>query len=299
VTGAPLSQARDTPWAERASGFEQAVKWLVFALLCFAIIYPFIFVLGTSISNIDDQIAGGGVVLFPQHPTLGAYQLMFSGGVVARALQVSIGITVVGTLLSLAGTTTLAYALSRPIVGRRRLVLFVLFTLLFNAGIIPNYLLVKQLGLLNTYASLILPVLINTFNLVVMRQFFMEIPQDLIDSARMDGAGELRILLRIVLPLSTAVIAVIALFYAVSYWNAFFNALLYISDQNRLPLQVAVRQFVLQNTALGTGDTLLGAATPESTKMAIVMVATIPILLVYPLLQRYFTRAVLSGAIKG
>ena len=172
--------------------------------------------------------------------------------------------------------------------------------MLFTPGIIPNYLVVKELGLLNTYAALILPVMINVFNLVVMRQFFMEIPEELIDSARIDGAGELRILWSIILPLSKPVIAVIGLFYAVAYWNSFFAALLYLNDNSQWPLQMIVRMYVLQGSSLnaaGAGD---GAPlVPQSLQMAVVVCAVIPILIVYPFLQRYFTAGVLSGAIKG
>ena len=162
---------------------------------------------------------------------------------------------------------------------------------------------VKQLGLLNSYASLILPVALNAFNLVVMRQFFLEIPHELVDSAKIDGASELRILWSVVLPLSGAVVAVIALLYAVFYWNAFFQALLYLSDSSMWPLQLVLRQYVIQGSPLPgvTAYSAPGGAPPptQSIQMAVVVVATIPILLVYPFLQRYFTKGVLTGAIKG
>src|SRR5207253_1368751 len=134
-----------------------------------------------------------------------------------------------------------------PIPGRKRLVWLVILTLFFNVGIIPNYLLVRELGLLDTYASLILPVLVNAFYLVIMRQFFLDLPSDLLESARIDGASEPRVLVSIVLPLSGAVVAVVTLFYAVAYWNAFFNALLYLTDNSMWPLQLIVRQYVLQS----------------------------------------------------
>ncbi len=212
-------------------------------------------------------------------------------------------ITAVGTLLSLAVTTGLAYGLSRPVVGRRPLLMLALLSLLFQPGIIPSYLVVKQLGLLNTYASLIVPVALNAFNLVVMRQFFMDIPQELIDSAKIDGAGELHILFRIVLPLSGAVLAVVALLYAVFYWNAFFQALLYLQDSAMWPLQLVLRQYVIQGSPLPgvTAYSAPGGSPPptQSIQMAVVVVATLPILLVYPFLQKYFTKGVLTGAIKG
>lgn len=174
--------------------------------------------------------------------------MLGGSSVVGRSLLVSLGVTFVGTTLSMAMTVLMAYGLSRTrdVPGSRFVLIMVLGTLLFGAGIIPNFLLVKQLGLLDTYASLILPGVINAFNLVVIRNFFMEIPTELYDSARMDGANELQILLRIVLPLSKAVMAVIALFYAVAYWNEFFNALLYLNDTAKWPVQLVLRQFVLE-----------------------------------------------------
>src|SRR5262249_17393204 len=188
-----------------------------------------------------DVLKHGGLVIWPEHPTLNSYRTIFAGGVVTRAITVSVGITVIGTLLSLAVTIGMAYGLSRRIWGSRFFLLLALTTLLFTPGIIANYLAVKQLGLLNTYASLILPVLVNAFNLVVLPQFFMNIPQEVIDSAKIDGANDWDVLLSIILPLSKAVIAVVALFYAVGYWNNFFQALLYLNDSAMWPLQLVLR----------------------------------------------------------
>jgi putative aldouronate transport system permease protein len=266
-------------------------------------IYPFITVVATSLATQEELTRKGGLILlWPDQPTLTAYRTIFSGGIVTRATMVSIGITVIGTVLSLVTTTAMAYALSRPIIFGRAILMMVLFTLLFAPGIIPNYLVVKQLGLLNTYAALILPVMISAFNLVVMRQFFMGIPGELIDSARIDGAGDFKILTHIVLPLSGAVIAVVALFYAVAYWNAFFNAMLYLNNNSMWPLQLVLRNYVVQGSPLpgsaSPGDEA-GVPPAEAMHMAVLVVALVPILLLYPFLQRYFTRGVLSGAIKG
>jgi ABC-type glycerol-3-phosphate transport system permease component len=266
----------------------------------FAIVYPFVSVLATSLASEPDVVKNGGLVIWPEHPTLNAYRTLFAGGVVTRAITVSIAVTVFGTLLSMAATIGMAYGLSRQVWGGKYFLLLALFTLLFTPGIIPNYLAVKQYGLLNTYASLILPVLVSAFNLVVLRQFFMNIPGELLDSARIDGANDWDILLRIVLPLSKAVVAVVALFYAVSYWNDFFNALLYLNDASMWPLQLVLRLYVVQGAALPYGSDVAENLPPvQSIQMAVVVVAMIPILFVYPFLQRYFTRGVLSGAIKG
>ena len=295
------SAAGERPaWLERENLLERSVKIGVFAVVIFAVVYPFLSVLATSLASEPDVIKNGGLVIWPEHPTLNAYRTIFAGGVVTRAITVSMGITVVGTLLSLAVTIGMAYGLSRRVWGGKYFLLLALFTLLFTPGIIPNYLAVKQYGLLNSYASLILPVLVSAFNLVVLRQFFMNIPGELLDSARIDGANDWDILLKIVLPLSKAVVAVVALFYAVSYWNDFFNALLYLNDNSMWPLQLVLRLYVVQGAPLPTAGEVLENAPPlESIQMAVVMVAVVPILLVYPFLQRYFTQGVLSGAIKG
>src|SRR5207237_3167231 len=215
-------------WLEQETTLQRVVKIAVFTVVIAVVVYPFLSVLATSLASEVDVVKNGGLVIWPEHPTLNAYRTIFAGGVVTRAITVSIAITVIGTLLSMAATIGMAYGLSRQVWGGKYFLLLALFTLLFTPGIIPNYLAVKQYGLLNTYASLILPVLVRAFNLVVLRQFFMNIPSELLDSGRIDGANDWDILLRIVLPLSKAVVAVVALFYAVSYWNDFFNALLYL-----------------------------------------------------------------------
>jgi len=288
-------------WLEQETLLQRGVKFAVFAVILFVIIYPFFSVVATSLASDQDVIKNGGLVIWPEHPTWNSYRTIFAGGVVTRAAMVSVGITVIGTLLSMAMTVGMAYGLSRKIVGGKWILLLALTTLLFTPGIIPNYLAVKQYGLLNTYASLILPVVISAFNLVVLRQFFMGIPSELIDSAKIDGANDFDVLLRIVLPLSKAVLAVIALFYAVNtYWNAFFNALLYLNDSSMWPLQLVLRLYVVQGAPLPTAGEALDSVPPlQSLQMAVVVVALVPILLVYPFLQRYFTSGVLSGAIKG
>jgi putative aldouronate transport system permease protein len=208
---------------------------------------------------------------------------------------------VVGTALSLVATTLLAYGLSRRgTLLHRPMLAIVLLPLLFTPGIIPSYLIVKNLGLLDTYWSLILPVVVNAFNVIVLRAFFMELPQEVMDSARIDGAGDFTVLWRIVLPMSKAVLAVIALFYAVAYWNSFFNALLYINDTAKWPLQLVLRTYVVNQAELGV-DQLGGTELPprEAVQMAILVLSIIPILLVYPFVQRHFTKGVLVGAVKG
>jgi putative aldouronate transport system permease protein len=263
----------------------------------------------TSISTESSVADAGGLVIIPHGITFGAYTNLLAGGVVTRSVIVSTGITLVGTTLSVAVTVMAAYGLSRPnSFGHRPLLFVILLTFLFAPGIIPTYLLVQSLGLLDSYASLILPGAVAAFNLVVVRSFFMNsIPQELIDSARLDGASDFRILWNIVLPLSKAVTAVIALFYGVGYWNAFFNALLYLSSNDKYPLQLILRAYVLQGQPIAgvnsvqqaAANSLTGAVPTLAIKMAVITLAIIPVLVVYPFVQRHFTKGVIIGAVKG
>ena len=273
-------------------------------VLCGLVIIPFLGVVSTSLADAEQIARAGGLVLWPEAPTLSAYRSIFAGGVVTQALQVSIGVTVVGTGLSLAATALGAYALAQPtMIGRRVILLVFLLSMLFSPGMIPTYLMVKQLGLINSLWSLILPTMVSAFNLVVMRAFFMNLPNELTESARIDGASEWQVFTRIVLPLSKAVLAVIGLFYAVNYWNAFFNALLYIDDASKWPMQLVLRTYVVNDIQLGSGD--LGGGTTEllppqpAIQMAILVVSLVPILIIYPFLQRHFAKGVLTGAVKG
>lgn len=317
-TGKPHTVAPPTPrrnpnrpiWMEEPPPAAKAGKALLLAVITLVVAFPAYVILLTSVSSEATVNEAGGLVVVPGEITLDAYIRIFSGGIVTRAVIVSTGVTVVGTLLSLAVTILAAYGLSRPgSLFHRPLLFFVLLTFLIGPGIIPSYLLVSSLGLTNTYAALILPIAVNAFNLVVMRAFFMNIPRDLIDSARIDGANDFKILWRVVMPLSKAVIAVIGLFYAVAYWNNFFQALLFISDSDMWPVQLVLRQYVVQGSQLPTGvggvptsAEVLGemaSAAPLSIKMAIVVITVIPAVIIYPFVQRHFTKGVIIGAIKG
>jgi putative aldouronate transport system permease protein len=278
----------------------QAAKAVALTAVVLLVCVPFLVILSTSLAAPREVVANGGWVLWPEDPTLQAYRDILDGGIVTHALAVSAGVTVVGTLLSLACTVTLAYALSRPgVFGGKPVLLLVLFTFLFPPGMIPSFLLVKELGLLGSYGSLVFPVLVNVFNLVVLRGFFQGIPEELYEAARLDGAGDWRVLWSIVLPLSKAALAVVGLFYAVAYWNSWFYASLYL-ESDRWPLQQVLRTYVVAGS--GLTDTTTGEATvnaPQTIQMAVLVIATVPILLVYPFLQKYFTKGVLTGAVKS
>lgn len=287
------------PWMGAPSPTMQALKVAAIAMIGVVMLYPFLYVIMFSFADAGSVTSGQ---LIPTSFSTAAYDSIFAGGVVTRSLLVTAGVTITGTLLSLFFTATLAYGLTRTrdVPFAKGAMVLVLCTMFFGAGIIPNYLLIKQLGLLDSYWALILPGLISAFNMIVMRNFFMELPQELLESARIDGASEFRIFGSIVLPLSKAVIAVIALFYAVGYWNSFFNALLYINDTTKWPIQLVLNQYVVQGNALSDLQAPDQPAPPAQTvQMAIVVVATLPILVVYPFAQRFFTKGVLTGAIKG
>jgi putative aldouronate transport system permease protein len=289
-------------WMEPPTIQGQVLKAIFLSAVGVAMLFPFVYVVAVSFSSARDVLSGG-LILWPKNPSLEAYQSIFRGGIVARALGVSIGLVVIGTTLKMIATTTLAFGLSKRGVPGAKFVLFlVIGTLLFRPGLIPSYLMVKTLGMIDTYQSLILPGLISAFYLIILRNFIMNIPQELIEAARLDGASDWQVLWEVVLPLSKAVLAVIALFYGVDIWNAFFNAVLYINDASMWPIQLVLRQYVLQGSMLASALTLDPNQPPppaQTLQMAIVVVATLPILLVYPFLQRYFTRGVLTGAIKG
>ncbi|WP_246147926.1 carbohydrate ABC transporter permease [Nonomuraea turkmeniaca] len=296
-------RSRRPVWMGEPSKLGFGARGLVLGLGCLAVLVPFWAVLMTSIASPEEINRAGGFVLWTNEPTLDSYRAVLSGGIVTRALLVSAGITVVGTALSLVSTIALAYALSRPgSLLQKPILLMTVFTLLFNPGIIPMYLTVKQLGLLDSYLALILPVLVNAFNVIVMRAFFQEIPRELRESAYMDGAGEMRILLRIVLPLSKAVVSVIGLFYAVAYWNAFFSAMLYLQSSEKWPLQLVLRTYVVNNTPIGSdqlSSNLENLPPQISVQMAILVISVLPILFIYPFIQKHFAKGLMVGAVKG
>ncbi|MEV6270289.1 carbohydrate ABC transporter permease [Kribbella sp. NPDC051936] len=279
----------------------RAFKGLVLLVFCAVVIIPFVGVVSTSVAPNKQINESGGLVLLPKSINFAAYESLFAGGVVTRALFVSIFVTIVGTLLSLTVSCLLAYALARPgFVAGRPILLVVLFSMLFSPGIIPLYLTVKGVGLLDSIWALIVPTMISAFNVVVLRAFFMNLPNEITESARIDGAGELKTFSYIVLPLSKAVLSVIGLFYAVAYWNAFFSALLYLNDSRLWPLQLVLRTYVINDTQLGSAELGTELLPPQaSIQMAILVVSIVPILVIYPFLQRHFAKGVLTGAVKG
>ncbi|WP_261302255.1 carbohydrate ABC transporter permease [Paenibacillus andongensis] len=274
---------------------------ILLGIIGLSMVLPLIHIIAQSLSN-NTAINAGKVSLWPVGFTLGSYKLILQDPTIWIGFRNSVIITVFGTLINLFMTTTLAYPLSRPeYLFRKSILVMVLFTLIFSAPLIPNYLLVKQLGLLNTLWALMLPMAISAFNLFVMRSFFLNLPTELLDSARIDGCGEFRILWNIVLPLSKPAMATMGIMYAVGHWNRYAEAVFYIDHRNWIPLQVRLREIVFTDQ-MGQSDVsseLMLLLSPEGIKMAVIVVATIPILCVYPFLQKHFIQGMMVGSVKS
>lgn len=288
-------------YAGRPGPFTQVLKALALVVLIGVVIFPFLMVISTSLSPRAEIERAGGYVVIPRSISFNAYREILSGGIVTRALWISVVVSVAGTAISLVCTTFAAYGLSRRgSLAHRPLLMVVLLTFLFYPGMIPVYLMVKQLRMLDTLWALILPGAISAFNLVIIRGFIMNLPEEIMEAARIDGAGEWRRFLTIVLPLSKPVLAVVGLFYFVSYWNSFFNAMLFLSDNSKRPLQLVLRQYVLQGAPLIPNPGASYSPPPSlAIQMAVVVIAVVPILMIYPFVQKHFTKGTLTGALKG
>ncbi|MBD0379517.1 carbohydrate ABC transporter permease [Paenibacillus sedimenti] len=277
-----------------------AVNYTLLLIIAVVCVLPFVYVLAISFTS-PSEVAKGGLILFPKEWSLSAYKYIFSTDTLMRSMLVSIYITVVGTFINLLFTALMAYPLAKKqLRGRQTILLAVLFTMLFSGGMIPTYFVVKGLHLTNTLWSLMIPSAISAFNLIVLKNFFQEIPDGLEDSAKIDGCTDLGVLFRIVLPLSLPAMATFGLFYAVAHWNQFFNAIIYINDNAKWPIQVLLREIIMLAQSR-IGDTGFDEAEiqPLTIRMAVIVFATLPILIVYPFLQKHFTKGVLLGSVKG
>lgn len=269
-------------------------------LLALSMFLPILHVLAKSLSGVR-ALANAEVGLWPVDFTLLNYRYVLQNDAILRSFGVTVYITLAGTLINLVMTSTLAYPLSREeYKGRQVLLFMILLTMIFPAPLIPLFLLVKELNLMNTLWSLMLPGAISAFNFFVMRTFFQGIPRELIECARIDGCGETRILWKIVVPLSKPVMATIGLFYGVIHWNTYMHALYFINDPRLYPLQVKLRQMLITDN-VESGNEMFSdlLTTPEGIQMATVIVTMVPVILVYPFLQRYFVKGVLLGSIKS
>ena len=267
-------------------------------------LYPFVFVLSMSISD-PVAVVRREIFLLPKGFSLAAYRTVLNDPVVLRSYYNTIWYTGVGTALNLVFTVMAAYPLSKRNFSARRVLMFLfVFTMFFSGGLIPLFVLVVKLGLYATRWAIVIPTLIATFNLIICRTFFQTLPEDLFECARIEGAGEWRIVWKIVVPLSRPIIAVLVLFYGVNHWNSFFPALLYLPKAELQPIQIYLRRVLIQASPeavqqFETGEQGEGVMAMVQIKFAVMIVAVLPILLLYPFLQRYFVKGVLIGALKG
>lgn len=279
---------------------------LFLTLIVIVIVYPLVFVISASISD-PLAVSSGKMWLFPIDITFDGYKRILEDGSIWLGYRNTIYYTTVGTLIHLFILLPCAYSLSRKELGGRKVILwFILFTMMFSGGLIPTYLVVKNLGMLDSIWALVIPGVVGAWSILVARAFFQQsIPDQLIEAAKIDGANEFYIFLRIVIPLSMPIIAVMALFHAVNLWNQYFNALIYLSDRDKYPLQLILREILVVNQMqLGEGSgeqtesLVQQVRTGGLIKYAVIIVSSLPLLIAYPFLQRFFVQGVLIGSIK-
>ena len=276
---------------------------LFMVFMIFVCLYPMIYVFFASLSNSDMLMAHRGILLKPLGANLDSYRAVMKNKLIFSGYRNTLFILVVGVAINLLMTSLGAYFLSRKNVMLKGVIMgMITFTMFFSGGLIPMYLTVKNLHLLNTLWSLILPGAISTYNMIILRTSFAAIPDTLEEAAQIDGAGHIRILFQIVLPLSKSIIAVMILYYGVGYWNGWFNASIYLDERHLFPLQLVLREILLANdtSALTQGAGLADEISiDETVKYAVIIVSTLPILCIYPFMQKYFDKGVMIGALKG
>lgn len=302
-----MKQTRASIFSRQSTGDRvfEIVNTALLALILLVILYPLWFVVIASVSD-PAKVVAGDVLLWPAGVSFEAYRMVFRDSMIMTGYRNTLYYTLLGTAINLVMTVLAAYPLSRKDwVGRGFFMAVVMFTMFFSGGTIPTYLLMNDLGLINTTWALVLPGAVSVYNAIVMRTFFINsIPLELQEAAQVDGCSNTRLLLRIVLPLSKPILAVMVLFYGVAHWNAFFGALIYITESDRYPLQLVLRSILIQNTAsqdmLGEVDTLGNRVMlAETIKYALIIVSTLPMMVLYPFLQRFFEKGVMVGSVKG
>jgi putative aldouronate transport system permease protein len=277
-----------------------AVNVIIMCLLCVCVLIPLIHVVAASFSSGLAYMRHNGLLLWPVDFSLDAYKEVLKNTNIWTGYANTIFLVVVGTLLQMLFTTVCAYVLTRKgVMLGRFLNLFMLFTMYFTGGMIPFYLVVKNVGLYNSRWALILPTLISVFNLVIMRTAVASVPESLVESAQLDGANHLVILTNIIVPLIKPTLAVICLYYAVSNWNSWFNAMLFLKDRAKYPLQLILREILILNNASSSDNTDVSVYMSETIQYATIVVATLPVLCIYPFVQKYFVKGVMVGAVKG
>jgi putative aldouronate transport system permease protein len=295
-----MTQNRVRHYSTAGSRLFDVLNIAVLTALALITVLPLLYVLAASFAS-ESEIRARPFFLWPEKVVTGTYDYIFATDTFLRALLTTIGVTAAGTVIQVGLTLTMAYPLSkRHLPGRNIFLNLVIVTLVFSGGMIPTYLVVRDLGLLDSYWALILPLAINPFYLIIVKTFFQALPEALEEAARIDGANELKVFTKIVLPLSKPIIATFSLFYAVAIWNDYMSPLLYINDSHKWTLQVLVRQLTAPNADSANAlDALQGYGFPEQgLKFAVIVIATVPILLVYPFLQKHFAKGVLIGSVK-
>ncbi|MCT1397886.1 sugar ABC transporter permease [Paenibacillus sp. LC231] len=286
----------------RADRVFDLFNYAFLTLLLIVILYPLYFIIIASVSD-PISVSGGKVWLFPVDFTLEGYQRIMENQTIWVGYKNTLVYMTVGTAVNVAITVTGAYPLSRKDMYGRNLFMFLItFTMFFSGGLIPTYLLVKSLGLMNSMWALILPGAVSVWNLIITRTFFQHnIPDELREAAAMDGCSDFKFFLQVALPLSKSILAVLVLFYGVSHWNSFFSALIYLRDEAQYPLQLVLRNILIQNEVQELMNLDLGASNSlsESIKYGVIIVASIPVLILYPMVQKYFVKGVMIGSLKG
>lgn len=282
------------------------LNFTILTICVILVLYPLYFMVIASISD-PSAIYAGEVWLLPKKITLEGYQRIFRDNSIWLGYKNSLIYTVVGTMINIALTLTGAYALSRKdLPGRKFFTLFITFTLFFNGGLIPTYLVIKDLKMLNTIWALVIPNAISVFNLIIARTFLENtIPDELLEAAVIDGCSDMQFFIKIVLPLSKPIIAILVLYYGVGHWNSFFEALIYLRDESLYPLQIILRNILVQNQVNTTQMSMDAASyaaqqrVSELIKYGVIMVASVPVLILYPFLQKYFVKGTMIGSVKG
>lgn len=286
----------------KASKIFNVCNNILMCALILIMMYPMLYVTFASLSDSSALMRHSGILLYPLQPTLKTYAMVLKNPMIGSGYLNTLIVVVSGVALNMVMTSLTAYVLSRKrFAARRFFTFFIVFTMFFSGGMVPVYLTVKQMGLDNSLLALIIPGAMSAYNMIIMRTSMEAIHESLIESACIDGARQIQILLRVILPLSMPVIAVLILYYAVGHWNSWFNSMLYLRDRSKFPLQLVLREILITNdTALMTGNASSQDtnSVAETVQYAVIFIATVPILLVYPFLQKYFVKGVMIGAVK-
>ncbi|MCU6798318.1 MULTISPECIES: carbohydrate ABC transporter permease [Paenibacillus] len=281
------------------------VNYTILSLFFLAVLYPLVYIVSASFSS-TDAVISGRVWLWPVEPGIKGYKAVFEYKAIWTGFGNSLFYTAIGTIINVALTIAAAYPLSRKdFIGRNAIMFIFVFTIMFSGGIIPNYLLVKDLGILDTRWAMLLPAALSVFNVIIARTYFQTtLPSEMLEAAQVDGCTDWKFLWKIVIPLSGPIIAVLALFYAVSHWNTYFSALLYLKERSLYPIQIVLRTILIQNQidpsmVTSEEDLIARQGLADLLKYSLIVVATAPMLIVYPFVQRHFVKGVMIGSIKG